>query len=138
MANLISLGYGRQMPPRGKTGVPMIPHVALPSGLLSLFPDVPADRQARGLPETIGSQRCMDCSESVSMTRHVTTSQQVDAAKSTETKRGMMNANNDATWQVISVRRRVFRIETGNMAELVLSQGRSTVSADVYYEYENK
>ena len=85
------------------------------------------------------------------MIHHATTLQSVCVAESTETRRGIMNVTDVAVkkhWAATTLthkshlawlmRRRVSKLETGNIADLELPQRGSTVSEDVYQEHKHQ
>ena len=120
-------------------------------GVLDLFPHVLGGAEPVADRETLSADPCVSWCECVAVVRYLTKLQEACDAKANHRGRGVMNAMDvveKKKWAVkaqkyrsrlarmTAVRDQVAVVETDSMADLVLSQGGTTVENLVRYQYK--
>ena len=140
-----------QGPARGRSGALLIPIIPVAGGVRALFGAGGRLVPPRVFPETLVSDHCLQWCENLALIGHLSKLQQVCDIKATPRYRGVPNATalsarkewasrarkfrSHLTWMT-EVRRRVIDTESDIMADMVLSQGGTSVSSHVQYEHK--
>ena len=151
LRQLKARGWWKELPPRGRAGAPLIPHISMERGVLDLFKHVPDGAEPVAHRETLSADPCVSWCECVALFRHLTKLQEACDAKAKHRGRGVMNAMDEVekekwaakalkyrshlAWMT-AVRDQVAIVETDNMADFVLSQGGTTIANLVRYQQE--
>ena len=141
LRQLKARGWWKELPPRGRSAAPLIPRTE--RGVLDLFPHVLDGAEPVAHRETLSADPCVSWCECVALFRRLVKLQEACDAKANHRGRGVMNAmdvvekNNGPrkprkyrshlAWMT-AVRYQVAVVETDDMADLVLSQGGSTIA----------
>ena len=137
---------------QGRSGVLLIPSIPVAGGIRPLFGAGEPVGPLRVFPETLVADRGLLWCENLGLIGHLTKLQQVCDQKANPRYRGVPNAaalSERKEWAIkarkyrshlmwmAEVRRRVLDMESDNMADTVLSQGGTSVSSQVQYEYKS-
>ena len=144
LRQLKARGWWKELPPRGRSGAPLIPRIPTERGVLDLFPLVPDGAEPSAHRETLSAHPCVSWCECVALVRHLVKLQEACDAKANDRGRGVMNTmdvvekkngprksrkyRSHLAWMT-AVRDQVAVVETDNMADLVLSQGGTTIAS---------
>ena len=85
-------GWWKELPPRGRSGAPLIPRTPVKRGVLDLLPPVPDYAEPVAHRETLSADPCVSCCECVAFVRHLVKLQEACDAKANHRGRGLMNA----------------------------------------------
>ena len=92
LRQLKARGWWKELPPRGRSGAPLIPRIAMECWVLDLFPPVPDGAEPVAHRETLSSDPCVSWCECVALTRHLVKLQASCDANANHRGRGVMNA----------------------------------------------
>ena len=92
LRQLKARGWWKELPPRGRSGAPLIPRIPVERGVLDLFPPVPHDAEPVAHRETLSADRCVSWCECVALVRHLVKLQEARDAMANHRGRGVMNA----------------------------------------------
>ena len=129
---LRTMGFWRELPSRRRSGVLLIPSIPVAGGIRPLFGAGEPDGPPRVFPETLVADHGLLWCENLGLIGVP------NAAALSERKEWAIKARkyrSHLTWMT-EVRWRVLDTESDNMADTVLSQGGTSVSSQVQYEYK--
>ena len=152
MRHLRSREFWKELQASGRSGVLLIPNITVGCGVRALFSSDDDGWSTLHLLGNIavGSERTG--AKTWRVISHVTKSQQARDAKANDESRGIMNAAAVAVWKDwaakarkfrshllwwTGVRRRVAATESDNKADMVLSQGGTSITSVVRYQHKS-
>ena len=151
LRQLKARGLWKELPARGRSGVLLISHISTGSGIRALFTTAGHPDPPNTFPEALQSDHSMQWCEHMCLISHLTKLHQACDAKANEKHRGGLKASAVAvrkvwaskarkyrshlTWMT-EMRRRVSETESDNMADMVLSQGGTSITSVVRYQYK--
>ena len=71
LRQLKARGWWKELPPRGRSGAPLIPRITMERGVLDLFPPVPDGAEPVAHRETLSADPCVSSCECVALVRHL-------------------------------------------------------------------
>ena len=71
LRQLKARGWWKELPPRGRSGAPLIPRIPMERGVLDLFPPVPDGAEPVAHRETLSADPCVSSCECVALVRHL-------------------------------------------------------------------
>ena len=92
LLQLKARGWWKELPPRGRSGSPLIPRILEECEVLDLFPPVPDGAEPVAQRETLSADPCVSWCECVALIRHLVKLQGACDAKANHRGRGVMNA----------------------------------------------
>ena len=124
-------------PPRGRSGAPLIPRTPMERGVLDLFPTVPDGAEPVAHRETLSADPCVSWCECVKL-QESCEPQVMNAMDVVEKKKWAAKAQKYPSHlaSMTAMRDQVAVVETDNMADVVLSQGGTTIANLVRYQYK--
>ena len=152
LRQLKARGWWKELPPRGRSGAPLIPRIPRERGVLNL-----SSRLCWTAPnpshtsKTLSADPCVSWCECVALIRQLVKLQEACDAKANHKGHGVMNAMvvvemkngsrkprkypSHLAWMT-AVRDKVAVVETDDVAHLVLSQGGTTIANLVRYQHK--
>ena len=85
-------GWWKELPPRDRSGAPLIPRIPMERGVLDLFPPVADGAEPVARRETLSADPCISWCECVALIRHLVKLQEACDAKANQRGRGVLNA----------------------------------------------
>ena len=71
LRQLKARGWWKELPPRGRSGAPLIPRISMERVVLDLFPPVPDGAEPLAHRETLSADPCVSWCECVTLSRHL-------------------------------------------------------------------